>query len=95
MKITPVSFDVSGYGSFPIDMLRYDGVVPSTPADSARIENSIRGKGSEYNIISVTKHNGYKHWAPSTSRWKSFGWTVSSVSQVPLDVTLYEGKENG
>lgn len=81
MKIIPVSFYVSGSGPFPIDMLRYDGVVPSTEVDSERILRSIHSVGSQHKTISVTKLNGYKYWTPTSGRWESFGWTVSDITE--------------
>lgn len=76
MKLIKISFTVSGTGRFPIDMLRYDGVVPSSETDSARIERSIDGTGSDLKTISVTKPDGYKYWTPNAARWKSFGWDI-------------------
>lgn len=76
MKIIPITFTVEGKGPFPIDMLRYDGVVPSSETDSARIERSLTGEGSSHKSISLTKPNGYSYWIPTGNRWKSFGWTV-------------------
>jgi hypothetical protein len=81
VKIIQVSFYVSGPGRFPIDMLRYDGVVPSTETDAARIERSIEGTGSEHKTVSVTKLDGYKFWTPNADRWKSFGWTVGDITE--------------
>lgn len=72
----PDKFVVTGTGTFPIDMLRYDRCFPASESDS--------------HVIDVTRTPGYRGDArktvtlqmadpkrqPTEARWESFGWTV-------------------
>lgn len=85
LKLIPIKISVTGSGEFPIDMLRYDGCFPLSEGDSGLIESSYSHsiaspEAGEFPPIKIKvillKPNGYKHWTPSYSRWKSFGWEV-------------------
>lgn len=64
-------FIVEGKGSFPIDMLRYDGCVPERACDSLLIEASIRHESIEGAIHLRGPRS------PEKDRWNSFGWVVT------------------
>ena len=69
-------YTVSGEGSFPTDMLRYDCAYPS-------------GQGRDVDLISVRFRDEQakepytvtlrSHKPPTGARWASFGWIVSNV----------------
>ena len=70
---------VTGHGTFPFDMLRYDCAWPSTGEDVYLIVKSGErrfqdGETSHYKEVSV----GLRSLNPPTiDRWSSFGWSVS------------------
>lgn len=76
-KLIPIKISVCGSGEFPIDMLRYDGCFPLSEEDSNLITLTLRTERKwRPTKIVLLKPNGYKHWIPSYTRWKSFGWEV-------------------
>jgi hypothetical protein len=62
------TFDVSGCGHFPIDMLRYDECWPATEQDSTQLAN--------YHHTRIVTLKTIYSAAPTDGRWASFGWTV-------------------
>lgn len=62
------TYMVAGDGKFPIDMLRYDGALPATGADSERIANSAFLVGNKVALRSLKE--------PTVERWNSYGWAV-------------------
>lgn len=73
-KLAPFKISVSGSGEFPIDMLRFDGCFPLSEGDSNLISSSLRaGYVNVKTKVVLLKPNGYKHWSPSYSKWKSAG----------------------
>ena len=67
--------EVHGSGPFPMDMLRYDGCVPSTETDSYEILNSME---QSYERIFKVKVTGRGISGPTSQRWASFSWHVKS-----------------
>ncbi len=67
-----VTFQVTGTGRFPVDMLRYDLCWPANSDQSLDIEDAVdtavRPKGRTITL------KGLK--VPTVPRWASFGWTV-------------------
>ena len=65
--------------TFPIDMLRYDGLHPRSEEDSGKIERAIGRFGvppaRESAIIELVK-DAPKNWSPTKDRWNSFVWRV-------------------
>lgn len=57
-------FTVSGRGTFPDDMLRYDGVTSATKPPVVLTERGLR----EYDITGAGRC--------TPERWRSFGWSV-------------------
>ncbi len=78
---------VKGSGTFPIDMLRYDGCVPFKQTDA----NAIMREGEE-RVIELKRYC-VNDGPPTVDRWHSFGWTVVSVEtmdgeQLPLQAAI-------
>ncbi len=67
--------------TFPIDMLRYDGLHPRSEEDSGKIERSMGRFGvapmSDIGEIELVK-DAPKNWRPTNGRWESFVWRVVS-----------------
>jgi len=77
-------FKVTGSGSFPIDMLRYDRAIPATELDSSRIHNTFVPTTFDPITVSVIRYTEGKQTLsfgdmPTLRRWESFGWTVSDI----------------
>lgn len=66
------TYYVSGYGTFPLDMLRYDSCWPSTSVDVAKIDRSDKSR-------SIKLHS---HQRPTPERWESFLWKIGSKELV-------------
>lgn len=62
-------FTVSGRGTFPFDMLRYDCCYPHSPQDVTKLD----GRGLREVTLIAAKPVG-----PTNRRWNSFGWDVVS-----------------
>ena len=78
-KLQPVwmwNATVSGYGVFPIDMLRYDACVPRNKWDASAIEQAFEDFTYQRKWKSVNVQ-GHGHAGPTGERWRSFGWTVT------------------
>jgi len=58
-------YKVSGWGDFPIDMLRYDRAYPASERDSGVMVNSHEQRTVEVEGFSCTPE-----------RWESFLWKV-------------------
>jgi len=81
MKLVKFQIGVkpSSYGySFPLDMLRYDGLHPRRSEDANRIDDAGARRSDE--VISLEGYHD-KNWKPEVERWKSFGWDVVSVEK--------------
>lgn len=69
-------FDVTGYGPFPLDMLRYDCCFPASEEDSARMERTFNRRARDEATITLRYVSEYKPKGPTDARWRSFGWRV-------------------
>src|SRR5689334_13711420 len=70
------SYRVTGWGAFPIDMLRYDAAWPARQEDVSRV--MLARMDDDYRDIrsvDITSHS-----APTEARWASFGWRVSGIT---------------
>ena len=65
---------VTGFGEFPLDMLRYDACHPATEADTAVIEHS-----RERRSVNVEQTSAQRHDPWTVGRWSSFGWTIEPL----------------
>jgi hypothetical protein len=68
-------YSVTGTGSFPFDMLRYDASWPASQEDASILHAghprpSGPGRPKPYTL---TLHS---HKLPTEGRWRSFGWHV-------------------
>ena len=72
-------FTVTGRGSFPFDMLRWDQCYPQGPDDVANLDV---GQRREIKLVHVGDR---RHWEPTKDRWASFGWSVCRVNDVDID----------
>jgi hypothetical protein len=71
---------VYGGGTFPLDMLRYDGSTFEFESDARREEGYIeRGEPADARTVSLVRIAG-RGWMPNTERWKSFVWRVEPES---------------
>lgn len=69
------NFYVAGKGSFPVDMLRYDGCYPVSSEDASKI--LIHGTDDDYfQIRQVKLRATLEHGRITPDRWASFGWHV-------------------
>ena len=76
-KVTVKTVGNFGIG-FPIDMLRYDGLVPLTQTDSNKIHRCCEGVVAEFAkgiSIELWKRD-VKTWKPNKERWASFLWKI-------------------
>ena len=66
-----------GQASFPIDMLRYDGLVPLSQTDSTKIHRccEMNEPNNENLTIELWKRD-VKTWKPTKERWASFLWMI-------------------
>lgn len=74
-------YTVEGAGTFPYDMLRYDGSYPDQQADSLALDHFERDRRTVTLIHYGPAEPG--GWTPEERRWKSFLWKVTAVSEVP------------
>jgi hypothetical protein len=80
-KRTWYRYTVRGYGSFPIDMLRYDCAFPAGESVSHIMTSSRFGSHEDVHDVELI---GVRR--PTDARWSSFGWTVVKVEpQAPFD----------
>lgn len=69
-----------GSGPFPIDMLRFDSLVPNTVKDSNVISASF-GRFPTLGDRVELRGSGSASWEPAVERWEKFGWRVARVEQ--------------
>ena len=72
-------YTVEGAGTFPYDMLRYDGSYPDQQADSLALDHFERGRRT---VTLIHQYIGPGGWEPCADRWRSFLWTVTESSEV-------------
>jgi hypothetical protein len=71
---------VQGIGSFPVDMLRYDGLAPERSADASAIESSLRDGSVNYGPVQLIRW-APRGWHPNEDRWRSF---VAKVTECKM-----------
>ena len=77
-----ITYTVSGFGQFPIDMLRYDRSFPAGEMESAKISRTFRHP--EPWIIKLMTYSATKIYRPTEGRWQSFCCRVSDVESRKL-----------
>lgn len=65
---------VSGSGSFPTDMLRYDQCWPLEQQDVVNMD-----RRSETRQVTVAQITDTKHDKFTVERWRSFGWQMDMI----------------
>lgn len=80
-KLVEVRVTVEGVSPFPIDMLRYDNLVPDAESDSGVIARDYHFRNGERaeRVTVVLRRYAEKSWRPTDGRWQSFGWKVVNV----------------
>ena len=68
---------VKGNSLFPMDMLRYDRCYPLKGEDAQAM--GLRDSERTVTLVFVGLHSNEQ---PTVDRWKSFGWTVTSVEDM-------------
>lgn len=66
------TFTVSGRGSFPLDMLRYDHCWPHTGHDVDMLTEA-----GPRRVVLATAHSNKHEHRITPDRWNSFGWTCA------------------
>lgn len=81
MKVYTQLFTVTGFGTFPYDMLRYDGCYPHSQQDVSEMENT-----SETRSVTLRRVVFDKPREPEIARWNSFLWSVDreSIQTTPV-----------
>jgi len=65
-------YKVTGAGTFPIDMLRYDRAYPASSEAVSAMSTHMRDAGArERRTVELLSHHH-----PTRDRWRSFGWLV-------------------
>jgi len=76
------TYTVTGKGSFPLDMLRYDVASPADAKSAALIKASSRRARAFFGYPEIYRYSVrlVSAYEPTLGRWESFGWEVSDVS---------------
>lgn len=82
-KRTRRVFEVTGTGSFPLDMLRYDHCAPHRGEDSETLSVATqpynkRIRGGQYEIQLVSSDESIVRNGATLPRWESFGWKITN-----------------
>ena len=70
-------YAVEGVGDFPLDMLRHDCAYPADEESVAAIMAGLRWAASRKRSRELLQVRLLSHRAPTSERWRSFGWTVT------------------
>jgi hypothetical protein len=70
------------FGSFPIDMLRYDRCMPNTETDSGLINISFERPRTEPLVVIVRQYSTVKFPPWTTARWQSFGCEIEPITSM-------------
>lgn len=78
---TMYEYYVSGTGSFPFDMLRFDSCWPASGFDAAAMDDCSYAKIDRRSGVRSIKLRSYR--APTIDRWSSFTWSVGREDLTP------------
>lgn len=70
-------YSVTGRGTFPLDMLRFDCCWPRYQQDTGMLFESLTEKDRNTRTIHLVGMRG-----PSIGRWQSFGWQCTEPQPV-------------
>jgi|APSaa5957512622_1039677.scaffolds.fasta_scaffold63508_2 hypothetical protein len=75
------TFEVTGRGSFPLDMLRYDQCFPSDTGSANNMARSGEHDAPQHDlpVVILCHDHADPEWGPTFARWASFGWGVTRV----------------
>jgi len=76
-------YAVEGVGDFPLDMLRHDCAYPADQESVAAIMAGLRWAASRKRSREVLVVRLVSDRAPTSERWRSFGWTVTASQPDP------------
>jgi len=76
------TFEVTGRGTFPFDMLRYDAAFPED--GSAVQQLSSEYPSTKWHTARTIRLGSYRVTEPTIGRWNSFGWLVSNIQKHSL-----------
>ena len=76
-------YAVEGVGDFPLDMLRHDCAYPADQESVAAIMAGLRWAASRKRSRELLLVRLVSHRAPTSERWRSFGWTVTASRPEP------------
>lgn len=77
-----VTYTVTGFGQFPIDMLRYDRSFPYTESESGKIAGTFHR--AEPWSVKLAMYSDSKAVTPCEGRWKSFNCRISNIEAAKL-----------
>jgi hypothetical protein len=78
-----VEYAVEGVGDFPLDMLRHDCAYPADEDSVAAIMAGLRWAASRKRSRDLLRVRLVSHRAPTSERWRSYGWTVTASRPEP------------
>lgn len=78
MKKWIITYTVTGFGQFPIDMLRYDRSFPADQTQSSLITRTFHDAAGSWSI-KLSLYGDNRSSGPNTARWKSFICAVKDV----------------
>ncbi len=78
-----VEYSVEGIGDFPLDMLRHDRAYPADQESVAAIMAGLRWAASRKRSRELLVVRLVSDRAPTSERWRSFGWTVRASPSAP------------
>jgi hypothetical protein len=83
IEVDRFEYAVEGGGDFPLDMLRHDRAYPADQESVAAIMAGLRWAASRKRSRELLLVRLVSDRAPTSERWRSFGWIVrdSSVRQ--------------
>ena len=76
-------YAVEGVGDFPLDMLRHDCAYPADQESVAAIMAGLRWAASRKRSRELLVVRLVSDRAPTSERWRAFGWTVTTSSADP------------
>lgn len=76
-RVHTFRFTVEGAGSFPLDMLRYDGCFPRESADAIRAQED-----RDRRRVTLLAYSERNDWQPTVGRWASFNWKVLTAEEL-------------
>ena len=80
-------YAVEGVGDFPLDMLRHDCAYPADQESVTAIMAGLRWAASRKRSRETLRVRLVSDRAPTSERWRSFGWTVTTSQRARGDAS--------